>query len=157
MSSDTDIFLDRRRLKRHAALWRAGAILGVIVIAAVSLGRDNLSGHRQYVASLGIDGLIVSDTQREQILSDLIDDQDVLAVHDMSPGWQRDLLLEWAPQLVPHVSDHESGLAEALCPDTPESMRDLFGRVGDAIQVRCNIPESVKMFVSLSLMQDSVE
>jgi len=85
------------------------------------------------------------------------DDQGILAVHDMSPGWQRDLLLEWAPQLVPHVSDHESALAEALSPDTPESMRDLFGRVGDAIQVRCNIPESVKMFVSLSLMQDPVE
>ncbi len=80
MSSDTDIFLDRRRLKRHAALWRAGVIVGVIVIAAVSLGRDNLSGHRQYVASLGIDGLIVSDTRREQILSDLIGDEDVLAL-----------------------------------------------------------------------------
>jgi hypothetical protein len=75
----------------------------------------------------------------------------------MSPGWQRDLLLEWAPRLVPDVSDHESDLAEALSPDTPESMRDLFSKVGEAIQVKCNIPESVKMFVSLSLMRESVE
>ena len=98
--------------------------------------------------------------ERKSAAADSIDgddDQDVLAVHDMSPGWQRDLLLEWAPELVPDVSDHESGLAEALSPDTPESMRDLFGRVGDAIQVRCNIPESVKMFVSLSLIRESVE
>jgi hypothetical protein len=85
------------------------------------------------------------------------DDQHVLPVQDMSSGWQRDLLLSWAPQLVPDVSDHESGLAEALNPDTPESMRDLFARIGDAIQVRCNIPESVKMFVSLSLIQDPVK
>ena len=85
------------------------------------------------------------------------DDESVLAVQDMSPGWQRDLLLEWAPHLLPDVSDHETGLAGALNPDTPESMRDLFGRVGDAIQIRCNIPESVKMLVSLSLMQDAVE
>lgn len=78
-------------------------------------------------------------------------------LHEMSPGWQRDLLLEWAPQLFLDVSDPETDLSEALNQDTTDSMRDIYVRVGDAIQIRCNIPESVKMFVSVSLMHDPVE
>lgn len=78
-------------------------------------------------------------------------------LQDMSPGWQRDLLIEWAPQLFPDVSDHETVLSDTLNQGTTDSMSGLYGRVGDAIQIRCNIPESVKMLVSISLMHDPVE
>ncbi|TQF76923.1 signal peptide peptidase SppA [Elioraea sp. Yellowstone] len=76
MSLETDLLIDRRRLKRGLALWRVVAILAVFAAAAVALrdsgpARTLLGAH---VARLAVTGLITEDRERDQALRDLARD-----------------------------------------------------------------------------------
>lgn len=80
MSLDPDRLLDRRRLKRGIAVWRA---LAVAALAALALGGAAIflpgdGGER--VARLWISGLIVDDPERDEIIAALRDDDAVKAV-----------------------------------------------------------------------------
>ena len=81
------MFIDRRRLKRHVAFWRAATIVAIVMMSVVVIGKANLIGGR-HVALLEIEGLILSTSQREQMLYDLIENDDAVAlvVSIDSPG-----------------------------------------------------------------------
>ena len=64
MSLDTDLLLDRRRLKRRLSLWRAIAVLAVIgALASIAdiASPTGLGAGRDHVARLTVQGLITDD------------------------------------------------------------------------------------------------
>jgi protease IV len=81
MSLETDLFLDRRRLKRGMVTWRVIAILALVLAALAVLARGAAvwPGHR-YVAVLRIDGIITDDEKRVQAVSDLATDRRAAAL-----------------------------------------------------------------------------
>ena len=75
MSPDSDVLVDRRRLKRRLALWRLVAFVALaalIVVAAWPL--PGLPGASRIV-TVGIDGLILADRERERAIRGLAEDQ----------------------------------------------------------------------------------
>ncbi len=88
MSSETDKFIDRRRLKRQVVVWRVISILAVLAIGVVAIGKTDLFDGRSHVALLSIDGLILSNRQLDQMLRDQIEDRRAaaLVVSIDSPG-----------------------------------------------------------------------
>ena len=78
-SLEPDRLLDRRRLKRGVAIWRALAIVALIVAALVGAMPFALDeGER--VARLWVSGFIEDDPGRDRIVADLRDDDTVKAV-----------------------------------------------------------------------------
>ncbi|MDE0201762.1 MAG: signal peptide peptidase SppA [Rhodospirillaceae bacterium] len=78
-SLDPDRLLDRRRLKRGVAIWRALAIVALVVAILVGASPfvfDN--GER--VARLWVNGLIEDSPRRDRLIADLRDDDAVKAV-----------------------------------------------------------------------------
>ena len=76
---DPDRLLDRRRLKRGVAVWRAlavAALAALVVVAAAPFAFDG--GDR--VARLWVTGLIEDDPRRDRVIADLRDDDTVRAV-----------------------------------------------------------------------------
>lgn len=88
MSYETDMIIDRRRLKRRLIFWRIVGVLALVAAVAVGFGRFDLSRSEAYIARLSVDGLIVDDRLRDEALARLIDDDDVkaLIVTINSPG-----------------------------------------------------------------------
>jgi protease-4 len=89
MSLETDLILDRRRLKRGMVTWRVIAILAVVLAALALLGRGVAAwpGSR-YVAVLHVDGIITDDEKRVEAVSDLAKDHRAAALMVVidSPG-----------------------------------------------------------------------
>ena len=88
MSLETDIYIDRNQLKRRLASWRLVAILAIISLFAIFVGRDLLVFGRQHVAIINIDGFISTDTNFEKSVRALAMDTKVSAVivNVNSPG-----------------------------------------------------------------------
>ena len=89
MSLETDLILDRRRLKRGMVTWRVVAILAIVFAALALLGRGAAvwPGTR-YVAVLHVDGIITDDEKRVEAVSDLATDRRAAALMVVidSPG-----------------------------------------------------------------------
>jgi protease-4 len=92
MSLDSDVIVDRRRIRRKLTFWRVVAALGVIaaVVAVAVLvspvGRSAISGSNA-IARVKIDGLIRSDQTRVEALERLEKSSAVaVIVHINSPG-----------------------------------------------------------------------
>ena len=89
MSLETDLILDRHRLKRRLITWRVIAILAVLCAALAIVGRIGfqMPGSR-YVAVLHVNGVISDDEKRVRAVSALAKDRDVAAlmVEIDSPG-----------------------------------------------------------------------
>lgn len=89
MSLETDLILDRRRLKRGLVAWRVAAILAVVLAGLALAGRGAAlwPGHR-YVAVLHVDGIITDDEKRVSAVTDLATDRRAaaLVVAIDSPG-----------------------------------------------------------------------
>jgi len=91
MSLETDLLIDRRRLKRRLAVWRAIAILAVLAAAGLWLAseagpaRSLLGG---YVARLAVEGMITEDRERDEALAEVARDDraKALVVVIDSPG-----------------------------------------------------------------------
>lgn len=88
---DSDRLLDRRRLKRHLIAWRTFAIISVIVLAVLAIGRFGVGvpgGEGNYLAQLWISGLILDDPERDKIISEIAKDKNVkaLILRINSPG-----------------------------------------------------------------------
>lgn len=78
-SLDPDRLLDRRRLKRGVAIWRALAIVALVVAALVGAAPFAFDGGER-VARLWVSGLIEDDPARDSLIADLRDDDAVKAV-----------------------------------------------------------------------------
>ncbi len=92
MSLDSDVIVDRRRIRRKLTFWRVVAALGVIaaVVAVAVLvspaGRSAISGSNA-IARVKIDGLIRSDQTRVEALERLEKSSAAaVIVHINSPG-----------------------------------------------------------------------
>lgn len=60
MSFETDLLIDRKRLKRHLSVWRVVAVLAVLAAIAAAVGPLRGGPH---VARLSVDGTITDDRQ----------------------------------------------------------------------------------------------
>lgn len=82
MALESDLLIDRRRLKRGLALWRAVAViavLGAIALVARETGpAKSLFG--QSVARLSVTGVITEDRERDRALAAIAEDERVRAV-----------------------------------------------------------------------------
>jgi protease-4 len=92
MSLDSDIIVDRRRIRRKLTFWRVFAAL-VVIAAVVAIGLIVTPGARGSLASTGsiarvkIEGLIRSDSDRVEALERLEKSQAAaVIVHINSPG-----------------------------------------------------------------------
>src|SRR3984957_8831280 len=92
MSLDSDVIVDRRRIRRKLTFWRVAAVLiAIAAIVAVGLigpprGRGGLTASVS-IARINIEGLIRSDQERVEALERLEKSQvDAVIVHINSPG-----------------------------------------------------------------------
>jgi protease-4 len=92
MSLDSDVIVDRRRIRRKLTFWRVAAAL-VAIAAIVTVGLLAAPGVRSPLTSLGsiarvhIDGLIRSDSDRVEALERLENSRAAaVVVHINSPG-----------------------------------------------------------------------
>src|SRR5262249_47618868 len=90
MTLEADEIVERRRLKRSRALWRFGAIAGLILLAlsgsaALGIAKFGLGAH---VAKLSISGIILDDDDVIKAIDGVADDDSAKAVLVMvnSPG-----------------------------------------------------------------------
>lgn len=62
MTLETDLLLDRQRLKRHLNAWRGAAVVAVAAALILAVGVRGLPGLRgRHVARLRVDGIITED------------------------------------------------------------------------------------------------
>ena len=87
MSLETDLLLDRRRLKRRLFYWRGATVLAVLVSLLALADRAGIVG-RAHVARLVVSGLITEDRKLTEAVTKLADDDSVkaLLVRIDSPG-----------------------------------------------------------------------
>lgn len=87
MTLETDLLIDRRRLKRRLLLWRLLAAAAVIAVAALLIGK--LPGGRgEYVARVKVEGTLISERKTVKALESVLEDPTARAVILMvnSPG-----------------------------------------------------------------------
>ena len=80
MSYETDIIIDRRRLKRRLTFWRIVGVLAVIAALSVAFGRLDFGGDEKQIARLSVDGIIVNDRLREEKLDQISKDENIKAL-----------------------------------------------------------------------------
>jgi protease-4 len=91
MSLDSDVIVDRRRIRRKLTFWRvAAAVVAIAAIGAVGViatgGRGSLTGGGS-IARINIEGLIRSDQERVEALERLEKSRAAaVIVHINSPG-----------------------------------------------------------------------
>jgi protease-4 len=91
MSLDSDVIVDRRRIRRKLTFWRvAAAVVAIAAIVAVGAiaagGRGSLTAGGS-IARINIEGLIRSDQERVEALERLEKSQaEAVIVHINSPG-----------------------------------------------------------------------
>jgi protease-4 len=86
---ETDLLLDRRRLKRRLVLWRSFAVLAVAAALLISArGGGGLVVVGPHVARLAVTGLITEDRKLTEAIDKLTEDNSVkaLIVAIDSPG-----------------------------------------------------------------------
>src|ERR1700712_3756783 len=92
MSLDTDMIVDRRRMRRKLTFWRVAAVV-LAIAAIVAIGVTATPGGRSAlmasgsIARLNIEGLIRSDQERVEALERLENSHAAaVIVHINSPG-----------------------------------------------------------------------
>jgi protease-4 len=89
MSLETDLLLDRRRLKRRLFYWRGATVLVVLLAVLIAIGRSGGGGlPHAHVARLTVSGIISEDRKLTETVAKLADDSSVkaLLVYIDSPG-----------------------------------------------------------------------
>jgi protease-4 len=87
MALDVDRYFDRRRLTRALRFWRVAAIVAVVALVAVAVGRSDALP-KSSVALIEVHNVIFDDTDRIEVLDDIAADDRIkaLLVHIDSPG-----------------------------------------------------------------------
>jgi len=80
MSYETDMIIDRRRLKRRLTFWRIVGVLSVIAALSAAFGRFDFGGDEEQIARLSVDGIIVNDRLREEKLDQISKDENIKAL-----------------------------------------------------------------------------
>jgi protease IV len=80
MSLETDLLLDRRRLKRRLVFWRVFAVLAVVVAILVALRGTGLTPVGAHIARVTVNGLILEDRKLVEAIDGMADDGQVKAV-----------------------------------------------------------------------------
>ena len=80
MSYETDMIIDRRRLKRRLTFWRIVGVLAVIAALITAFGRFDLGGDEERIVRLSVDGIIVNDRLREEKLDRISKDENIKAL-----------------------------------------------------------------------------
>ena len=88
MSLETDLLLDRRRLKRRLFVWRSLAVLAALAAVLVALRGQHVGLGRSHLARLMVSGIITDDRKLNETVTKLADDDSVkaLIVAINSPG-----------------------------------------------------------------------
>jgi protease IV len=88
MSLETDLLLDRRRLKRRLLFWRSFAVLAVLAALLVAMRGEGLQFGRAHLARLTVSGIITDDRKLVEAVTKLADNDSVkaLIVTIDSPG-----------------------------------------------------------------------
>ena len=88
MSLETDLLLDRRRLKRRLFFWRTFAVLAVLFAVLVALRGASLPFGSAHLARLTVTGVITDDRKLTETVAKLADNDNVkaLIVAIDSPG-----------------------------------------------------------------------
>ncbi len=79
---NADHLLDRARLKQQVMRWRTATLVVLLAAGLVFLTDANapLNSHRPHIARVSIEGIIVDDILRDEMLEELRDDDNVKAV-----------------------------------------------------------------------------
>jgi protease-4 len=80
VSLETDLLLDRRRLKRRLFFWRVAALLALLIAAGVGFGRAGGTGRSAHVARLTVAGIITDDRKLIEAVDALAEKSAVRAV-----------------------------------------------------------------------------
>jgi protease IV len=88
MSLETDLLLDRRRLKRRLIFWRSFAVLAVLAALLAAMRGEGLQIGRAHLARLTVSGIISDDRKLIEAVTKLADNDSVkaLIVTINSPG-----------------------------------------------------------------------
>lgn len=100
MTMDTDRLMERRQARRSALMWKVGAVLAITVLLALVVSGRALDGlatgqgsgvglfDGEHIARVNVEGIIVEDRWRDELLQDLKDDDKVkgVIVYINSPG-----------------------------------------------------------------------
>lgn len=88
MSFETDLLLDRRRLKRRLVFWRGLTVAAMVLAATIGFRQTGLSIEPEYIARLNLTGMITEDRKMIRLLWRLAenDDAKALIVSINSPG-----------------------------------------------------------------------
>jgi protease-4 len=80
VSLETDLLLDRRRLKRRLVFWRVFAVLAVVVAALVGFRGAGLAPWGGHITRISVTGLITEDPKLTAAIDRLATDKRVKAV-----------------------------------------------------------------------------
>lgn len=80
MSLETDLLLDRRRLKRRLFFWRSFAVLAVLVAVLVALRGERVAFEGARVERVVVSGIITQDRKLDDAIDKLADNTDIKAV-----------------------------------------------------------------------------
>lgn len=88
MSLETDLLVDRRRLKRRLSGWRIVAVLALLGCVLIAIGRSGVALPQAHVARLSVSGIITGDRALDRRVRALATDSSVkaLIVSIDSPG-----------------------------------------------------------------------
>ncbi|WP_285670931.1 signal peptide peptidase SppA [Paralimibaculum aggregatum] len=88
MPATADAIIERRRLRKRLAFWRILAILAILAVVVALVPWRAAKGGGAHVARIEINGVIVSDRDRQAALKRIAEDDDVkaLIVSISSPG-----------------------------------------------------------------------
>ncbi|PPQ34450.1 signal peptide peptidase SppA [Rhodopila globiformis] len=80
MTLETDLLLDRRRLKRRLVFWRVLSVLIVVAAVLAGLRSAGLEPGEAHIARVSVTGLITEDRKLTEAINDLATDTSVRAV-----------------------------------------------------------------------------
>ncbi len=80
MPLETDLLLDRRRLKRRLVFWRVFSVVALVIAVLVGLRGAGLTPEGAHVVRVSVNGLITEDHTLTEAINALADDSHVKAV-----------------------------------------------------------------------------